>query len=143
MICYSTIRRFDGDAASTLHTAILPRTATGLRFIAWVTLYKATGTHAVDADAPAMAIAWVPAERVHDESSSPAEIDAALADPDQIPLIVQARGSNASVAYISDAGSAFPVVGIKGAPMVLAVRLVTIAAGTHGQQTFGWTGDRC
>lgn len=140
MICHSTIRRFDGLAGSSLHTAIFPRAATGLRFIAWVTLYKTTGTYAADVDAPEITMAWVPADRVRDESSSAAEIDAALADPDQIPLIVQ---SQSAVAYRSDAGSAFPVVAIKGAPMVLAVRLVSIARTTHGQLTFGWMGDRC
>lgn len=143
MICYSTIRRFDGDAASTLHTAILPRAATGLRFIAWVTLDKATRTYADDASAPVITIAWVPAERIHDETSTPAEIDAALADADQIPLVVQSRASAVAVTYRSDSGAPFPVVGIKGAAMVLAVRLETIVAGTHGQLTFGWMGDRC
>lgn len=143
MICQSTIRRFDGDEGPTLHTAILPRAATGLRFIAWVTLDKASGAYADDADAPEITIAWVPAERVHDESSSPAEINAALANPDQVPLWIPTRATLAATAYMSDDGSPFPVVGIKGASMVLAVRLVSITAGTHGQLTFGWTGDRC
>jgi hypothetical protein len=142
VICQSTIRRFDGDATATLHTAILPRAATDLRFIAWVTIDKGTSTYARDTDAPAVTIAWVPAERIHDEASSPTEIDAALANPDQIPLVVLARRERA-VAYISDSGSSFPVVGIKGTSMVLAVRLAAIAAGTHGQLTFGWMGDRC
>lgn len=142
MICRSTIRRFDSDDGQTLHTAILPRAATGLRFIAWVTLDKSSGSYARDNDAPAFTIAWVPAERVHDETSSPTEIDAALADPDQIPLVVLPARER-PFAYISDSGSAFPVVGIKGAAMVLVVRLVGIARNTHGQLTFGWMGDRC
>jgi hypothetical protein len=141
VICRSTVRRFDGDAGPTLHTAILPRAATGLRFIAWATIDKASGAYAADSAAPEFTIAWVPAERVHDETSTPTEIDAALADPDQIPLVVLASGTRA-IAYISDDGSPFPVVGIKGASMVLAVRLDRITIGTHGQLTFGWTGDR-
>ena len=111
MICRSTIRRFDSDTGTTLHTAILPRAATGLRFIAWVTLDKGAGVYARDNDAPAFTIAWVPAERIHDETSSPAEIDAALADPDQIPLVVQPPRER-PIAYISDDGSPFPVVEI-------------------------------
>jgi len=143
VICRTTIRRFDGDAANTLHTAILPREATGLRFIAWATIDKTATTYATDGNAPVITIAWVPAERIHDESSSPAEINAALADPDQIPLVTPVRVSRMAVAYLTDHGAAFPVVGIKGAAMVLAVRLVEIARATHGQLTFGWSGDRC
>ena len=67
--------------------------------------------------------------------------DAALGDPDQVPLLVLGRRTQA-VGYLSDAGAAFPVVGIKGAPMALAVRLEAIDAGTHGTLTFGWTTRR-
>lgn len=135
MICRPDLRRFDGDTASTLHASVWPRRVIGLRFIAWVTIDKGTGRYAGAADAPSFEIAWIPAERVRDETSSPAEIDAALADPDQVPLLVEQRRP---VAYFSDAGSPFPCVGIQGKPMVLAVRLETIVAGTHGQLTFGW-----
>lgn len=137
MICQSTIRRFDGDEAPTLHAAVIPPGATGLRFVAWTTIDKAASAYASDNDAPAFTIAWVPGERIRDETSSPAEIDAALADPDHLPLIVLPRCERA-VAFISDHGSPFPVVGIKGKAMVLAVRLTAIIAGMHGQLTFGW-----
>ena len=141
MICSSTIRRFDGDASTKLHTAILARASTGLRFIAWATLDKVLSRYAADNRAPAITIAWVPAERISDESSSSTQIDAALGDPDQVPLLVLGRRTQA-VGYLSDAGAAFPVVGIKGAPMALAVRLEAIDAGTHGTLTFGWTTRR-
>lgn len=142
MICHSTIRRFDGDQSPTLHAALLTRGSTGLRFVAWATLDKGAGVYAPNGQAPAVTVAWVPAERITDETSSVAEIDAALADPDQIPLIVLPRGQR-SVAYLSDDGAAFPVVGIKGKAMVLVARLGSIAVGIHGQLTFGWEGDRC
>ena len=47
-----------------------------------------------------------------------------------------------AVGYLCDAGAAFPVAGIKGSPMALAVRLEDIDAGTHGALTFGWTTRR-
>ena len=62
---------------------------------------------------------------------------AALGDVDQVPLIVEKR-RQWPVAYYSDDGSPFPCVGIKGAPMILAVRVEDIVPGTHGQLTFGW-----
>lgn len=142
MICRSSIRRFDGDASASFHAAVLTRGATGLRFVAWAVLDKAAGVYAPNTDAPAITVAWVPAETITDETSSPTEIDGALADSDQVPLIVLPRRERA-VAYISDAGAAFPVVGIKGKAMVLVARLSAIVAGTHGQLTFGWEGQRC
>jgi hypothetical protein len=142
VICRSSIRRFDGDAASTLHTAGLTRGATGLRFVSWVTIDKGTGRYVDSTQAPAFTIAWVPAEKITDESSNPTEIDAALADPDQVPLIVLPK-LELPVAFLSDDGSAFPVVGIKGKAMVLVARVEGIVPGTHGQLTFGWIGDRC
>jgi hypothetical protein len=93
-------------------------------------------------DAPAFTIAWVPAEQISDETSTATQIDAALANPDQIPLVVVARRQRPT-AYFSDSGSPFPVIGVKGQAMVLAVRVEAITAGTHGQLTFGWEGDRC
>jgi hypothetical protein len=142
VICWSAVRRFDGDALPSLHASVYSRGALGLRFVSWVTLDKATGRYAPTIDAPAFAMAWVPAEMIADETSSATEIDAALAQVDQIPLILVAP-SERPVAYISDSGSSFPVVGIKGSAMVLAVRVEQIARGTHGQLTFGWEGDRC
>jgi hypothetical protein len=142
VICWSAVRRFDGDTSPSLHASIYSRGALGLRFISWVTIDKATNRYAPNSDAPAFALAWVPAETITDETSSATEVDAALAKVDQIPLIVVPPRER-SVAYISDSGSSFPVVGIKGSPMVLAVRVEGIAVGTHGQLTFGWEGDRC
>ena len=142
MICRTTIRRFDGDAGPTLHTAALARGATGLRFVAWATIDKGTGRYADAAVAPAFTIAWIPGEAITDETSSPAEVDAALGEPDQIPLIVLPRAER-PVAYISDGGVAFPVVGLKGRAMALVVRVEAIAAGTHGQLTFGWEDATC
>jgi len=137
VICRSDIRRFDGDSADTLHAAVWPRQAEGLRFVAWVVLDKATGRYSPSNRAPAFTIAWVPAERVRDESSTPAEIDAALGDVDQIPLIVEKR-QLWPVAYHSDSGAPFPCVGIKGKPMILVARVEDIVPNTHGQLTFGW-----
>ena len=137
MICRTTVRRFDGAQGSTLHTAIFNHAAADLRFVALAALDKGTGAYLDSALAPALAIAWVPQERVRDEASSVAEIDAALANPDQVPLLVLAAGERA-VFYVSDAGSPFPAVGIKGAPMVLVVRLTDITAAAHGQLTLGW-----
>ena len=111
MICRSDLRRFDGDAAATLHATVWPRAAHGLRFVGWATLDKGTARYAAPNKAPTFEIAWIPRERVGDETSSATEIDTALADPDQVPLIVEARRP---VAYFSDSGSAFPCVGIKG-----------------------------
>ncbi|PRP98540.1 hypothetical protein [Enhygromyxa salina] len=142
MICRSSIRRFDGDAGSTLHTAAFTRGATGLRFVSWATIDKGTGLYVDKTKAPAFSIAWVPAEKITDETSSAIEIDAALADPDQVPLIVVPK-LELPVAFMSDDGSAFPVVGIKGQAMVLVARVDGIDLGTHGQLTFGWVGDRC
>ncbi len=141
MICWSAIRRFDGDQAPTLHAAVLSRGAMVLRFIAWATIEKGTGRYAPTNQAPAFTIAWVPAEKITDESSSATEIDAALADPDQVPLIVLPRRER-PVAYMTD-HEGYPVVGIKGKAMVLVARVETIVAGIHGQLTFGWEGDRC
>jgi hypothetical protein len=54
-----------------------------------------------------------------------------------VPIfVVPAR--RVALAYESDAGQAFPVVTIKGTPMVLAIRVEQIVRGTHGQLTFGW-----
>ncbi|PRQ02053.1 hypothetical protein [Enhygromyxa salina] len=142
MICRSSIRRFDGDAGSTLHAAAFTRGATGLRFVSWVTINKGTGLYVDKTQAPAVTIAWVPAEKISSETSSPTEIDAALADPDQVPLIIMPK-LELPVAYMSDDGSPFPAVGIKGQAMVLAARVEGIVPGTHGQLTFGWAGDRC
>jgi hypothetical protein len=142
VICWSSIREFDGDKSSLLHTSVFSRGATGLRCIAWAVIDKGTARYVADSDAPAFTIAWVPSEQITDETSTAAQVDAALANPDQIPLVVLARGQR-STAYISDSGSAFPVVGIKGYAMVLVARVEGIAAGTHGQLTFGWEGDRC
>lgn len=137
MICRSTIRRFDGDEGPSFHTAVLPRDSSALRFFSWVTLNKSTGRYAGKNRAPAVTLAWIPAERIADESPVPAEVDAALADPDQIPLVVQAP-RRVPVAYRSDAGAGFPTVHIKGQAMALAVRVGRILPGTHGQLTFGW-----
>ena len=41
VICRADVRRFDGDAAASLHAAVLPRGAAGLRFVAWATIDKA------------------------------------------------------------------------------------------------------
>lgn len=142
MICSSSIRRFDGDESPTLHTAALGRGATGLRFVAWATINKGTGHYVAPIDAPSFTIAWIPAEKISDETSTQAEVDAALANPDQVPLIVVPRGQR-PVAYVSDDGAAFPAVGIKGKAMVLVARVEAIAPGTHGQLTLGWEGDRC
>ena len=122
MICRSDIRRFDGDSSSTLHAAVWPREAAGLRFVAWAVLDKGTGRYSPSNRAPAFTIAWVPAEHVRDESSTPAEIDAALGEVDLVPLIVEKRRLW-PVAYYSDSGAPFPSVGIKGKPMILAVRV--------------------
>jgi len=135
--CKSAIRRFDGDSSSTLHAAVLSRGAPVLRFVAWVTLDKGTGRYAVAADAPAVSVAWVPRDQISDETSSPAEIAAAFANLDQIPLIAEPAASRA-VAWISDGGHGFPTVSIKGTPMVLVVLVESIKPGTHGQLTFGW-----
>ncbi|NVB38206.1 hypothetical protein G6O69_37945 [Pseudenhygromyxa sp. WMMC2535] len=141
MICWTTVRRFDGDVSEALHTAIVPPEMSGLRFIALVTLDKGSGTYAPTPDAPTLTVAWVPRERVTDEASSTEEIDAALADPDQVPLVIT---GDQPVFYRSDDGSAFPAVGIKGSLMVLAVRLTKIVEGVHGQITLGWEGrSRC
>jgi hypothetical protein len=137
MICQSTIRRFDGDAAPSLHTAVIPQGAIGLRFVALVVIDKGTGRYAPSNQGPAVTIAWAPREAVADETSTPAQIDAALADPDHVPLIVLDNGTR-SFGYFSDFGSDFPVVGIKGTAMALLIRLERIAAGTHGQVTLGW-----
>ena len=137
MICQSVIRRFDGDSAPSFHTAVLARGGLGLRFVAWAVLDKGTSRYAPNNRAPSFDIAWVPAEKIRDETSSPAEIDAALGDPDQIPLIVEPR-RQWPVAYYSDDGADFPAVEIKGKAMVLVARVESIVAGTHGQLTFGW-----
>lgn len=137
MICRTSIRRFDGDSSTTLHAAVMSRGAGGLRFVSWATIDKGSGLYAATNRAPAIALAWVPQEKISDETSSAAEINAALADPDQVPLLVVPRQQQ-PVAYVSDDGSAFPVVTIKGTSMVLALRVTAIAAGTHGQFTFGW-----
>ncbi len=135
-IGHSTVRRFDGGAGESLHTAIVPP-GTGLRFVSLVTLLEASGAYATASEAPRVALAWVPRERISDEASSPAEIDAALASPDQIPLLISA---GAPVLYRSDGGRAFPVVEINGAAMVLALRITKIPSGVHGQLTLGWEG---
>ena len=142
MSCRSTVRRFDGDAGASLHTAIVVHGAIGLRFIAFVVLDKAIGRYVAPAQAPEITIAWVPQEKVSTETSSVAEIDAALANPDHVPLLVlpafvQAQG------YVTNEGHAFPVVISKGTPMVLAIRVERIVAGTHGQLTFGWEDPPC
>jgi hypothetical protein len=142
LICQSTIRRFDGDASSTLHTAVVPQGALGLRFVGLVVLSKASGRYAPRSSAPALTIAWAPRERVSDETSTPAQIDAALASPDHVPLVVLARGVR-SRGYFSDFGSSFPVVGIKGTAMVLIIRVERIVRGTHGQLTLAWELASC
>jgi hypothetical protein len=142
LICQSTIRRFDGDASPTLHTAVVPQGALGLRFVGLVVLRKSTGRYAARSSAPALTIAWAPREKVSDETSTPAQIDAALASPDHVPLVVLARGSR-SRGYFTDFGSPFPVVGIKGTAMVLIIRVERIARGTHGQLTLGWELASC
>lgn len=140
--CRSTVRRFDGDAVTSLHTAIVPPSATGLRLIALAVLSKASGRYVAPTRAPRLTIAWVPQEKVRDETSSATEIDAALASPDQIPLIV-VPARRLAHAYVTDEGHAFPVVNIKGTPMVLAIRVERIVRGTHGQLTFGWETAPC
>ncbi len=137
MICQSTIRRFDGDKSPTLHTAVIPQGAIGLRFIAFTVIRKATGRYAPGAQGPDITIAWGPREKVSDETSTPAAIDSALADPNHVPLLVLDHGTR-SFGYFTDSGSSFPVVGIKGTAMVLLIRLERIAPGTHGQVTLGW-----
>ncbi|MFV8755740.1 hypothetical protein ACNOYE_34750 [Nannocystaceae bacterium ST9] len=142
MICQSTIRRFDGDAATSLHTAVVPQGAIGLRCIALVVLTKATGRYAPTNNGPALTIAWAPREKVSDETSTPAQIDAALADPDHVPLLVRDVGTQ-SFGFFSDFGASFPVIGIKGTAMALLIRIERIAAGTHGQLTLGWELQAC
>ncbi len=137
MICQSTIRRFDGDAATSLHTAVIPQGAIGLRFVALVVLDKSSGRYAKRSRGPAVTIAWAPREAVADETSTPTQIDAALANPDHVPLIVRRKGTQ-TYGFFSDFGSDFPVVGIKGTAMALLIRLERIARGTHGQVTLGW-----
>jgi hypothetical protein len=142
VICWSSIREFDGDKSPTLHTSVFSRGATGLRCIAWAVIDKGTGRYVAANDAPAFTIAWVPSEQIADETSSATQVDAALAKTDQIPVVVVGKGQ-LPTAYISDSGSPFPVVGIKGYAMILVARVEKIGAGTHGQLTFGWEGDRC
>lgn len=140
-VCRSTVRRFDGDSSPTWHFAVLPREARGLRFVAWTALSRTTGRYLPRRRAPIVTVAWVPAERIPDESSDAATIEAALANPDHVPLIVPGRRAVAA-AFVSDDGAAFPVVGIKGRPMTLVARVEAVEAGSHGQMTFGWELDR-
>lgn len=142
MICQSTIRRFDGAAGPSLHAVVIPQGAIALQFIALVVLRKSTGRYAPRSMAPALTFAWAPREVVPDETSTPAQIDAALAKPDQVALVVLPARERA-VAYFSNHGAGFPVVGIKGTAMVLLVRLERIARGTHGQVTLGWEFSEC
>ena len=142
MNCRSTVRRFDGDTSDTLHTAIVVHGALGLRFFAYAVTDKGTGRYVDASQAPAITIAWVPQEKVRDETSSVPEIDAALACPDHVPLLVLPSLVSAQ-GYRSDGGREFPTVIIKGTPMVLAIRVERIAAGTHGQLTFGWEDPPC
>jgi len=140
VICRTTVRRFDGDSSPSLHFAVFTRGATGLRFIAWTAVEKLSGRYPSNASSPVVTLAWVPTEQVSDESSSPTQINAALASPDHVPLVVERQQP---AAYVSDAGQAFPVVSLKGTSMVLVGRLEQVSAGTHGQMTFGWEGGRC
>jgi hypothetical protein len=138
MICRTTIRRFDGDEAASLHTAVIPQPGiVGLRFLAITVLGKPSGRYVVTSRAPAFLIAWAPREVVSDEQSTPAQIDAALASPDHVPLLF-ARRRTLSHGYFSDDGSSFPVVSIKSTPMALLIRVEAIAIRTHGQITLGW-----
>lgn len=142
MICQSTIRRFDGDASKSLHTAVIPQGAIGLRCVGWTVLDKPTGRYAPAASGPALTIAWAPREKVSDETSTPAQIDAALADPDHVPLLVLEVGER-SFGYFTDSGSSFPVISIQGTAMALLIRVERIAVGTHGQVTLGWEFSTC
>lgn len=142
MICRSTIRHFDGDASKSLHTAVIPEGAIGLRCIGLTVLDKGTGRYASPAVSPAVTIAWAPRETVSSEASSPTQIDAALAKPDHVPLLVLEVGER-SFGYFSDSGSSFPVIAIKGTAMALLIRVERIAAGTHGQVTLGWEFSTC
>ena len=143
MICRSTIRRFDGDASTSLHTAVFPQPGdVGLRFVALAVIEKASGRYAATVDGPALTIAWAPREVVADEQSSPSQIDAALASPDHVPLLVVAP-QVLTFGYWSDAGSSFPAIAVKGTPMALLLRIESIARGTHGQITLGWEAPTC
>ncbi|MFV8750361.1 hypothetical protein ACNOYE_07405 [Nannocystaceae bacterium ST9] len=142
MICQSTIRRFDGDASSSLRTAVVPQGAIGLRFVGLVVLDKASGRYPGLADGPSLLVAWAPREVVSDETSTPAQIDAALARPDHVPLLVIDVATRVH-GYVSDFGHSFPVVGIQGTAMVLLIRIERIAVGTHGQITLGWEFSSC
>ena len=142
MICQSTIRRFDGDDATSLHTAVVPQGAIGLRCVGLTVIEKATGRYAALADGPALTIAWGPREKVSDETSTPTQIDAALADPDHVPLLVLEAGTRTQ-GFFTDFGASFPVIAIAGTTMALLIRLERIAAGTHGQVTLCWEHSRC
>ncbi len=137
MICQSTIRRFDGAAGPTLHTAVVPQGATGLRFIGLTVIRTTTGRYAPATSGPALTIAWAPREKVSDETSTVAQIDAALADPDHVPLLVIAARTR-TFGYFTDSGSSFPVTAIKGTAMALLIRVERIARSTRGQVTLGW-----
>ncbi len=142
MICQSTIRRFDGDAGPSLHTAVIPQGAIALQFVALVVLRKATGRYAPRRFAPALTVAWAPREVVADETSTPAIIDAALASPDHVPLVVL-PAQRRSRGYFANFGAGFPIVAIKGTAMALLIRIERIARGTHGQVTLGWEFSSC
>jgi len=142
MICQSTIRRFDGDDATSLHTAVVPQGAIGLRCVGLTVIEKATGRYAALADGPALTIAWGPREKVSDETSTPAQIDAALADPDHVPLLVIPARTRTH-GYFTDSGSSFPVTAIQGTAMALLIRVERITATTRGQVTLGWELSSC
>jgi hypothetical protein len=142
MICQSTIRRFDAATGPSLHTAVIPQGAIALQFVALVVLRKVTGRYAARRSAPALTVAWAPREVVADETSTPAIIDAALASPDHVPLVVL-RAQQTSNLYESNFGAGFPIVAIKGTAMALLIRIERIARGTHGQVTLGWEFSSC
>ena len=142
MICRSTIRRFDGAAGPSLHTAVVPPGAIGLRYVALTVIRKSTGRYAPISSGPALTIAWAPRQTVSDETSTPAQIDAALADPDHVPLLVIPARTRTH-GYFTDSGSSFPVTAIQGTAMALLIRVERITATTRGQVTLGWELSSC
>ena len=77
-----------------------------------------------------------------DSPNFKAKADAALADPDHVPLLVLEAGTRTQ-GFFTDFGASFPVIAIAGTTMALLIRLERIAAGTHGQVTLGWEHSRC
>lgn len=138
MIRRTSVRTFDGDAGSEFYASFRCEDANSLRFISIAVIDKQTNRYVSEDAGPRFEFAWVPASVVGSEAGDQDVVNAALANPDHVPLRIVPRGQLAA-AFLTDSGHPYPTLSIKGRPATLVARVEGIEPGTSGQITVAWS----